>query len=172
MAAKEHNNCDTSCGGTADDACSCAAQKRSGGLWILFLAFFVFIAVVFLTQRKETIDWVEDYQAAVKLAKQHNKPLLLAFYKQFTPMSTSMLQNTYNNPKVKKYVEANFIPVLIDVDKHPDIARRYNVDYYPTHYIKPPDSDRLFGPRQGYDSPSLFIEELGRLLGQMKSSGK
>ena len=147
-------------------------KKQSRALWILLLVFLLFVVAVFLTQRRDTIDWVEDYQAGIELAKQQNKPVLLAFYKQFTPMSTATFQNTYNNPKVKEYVEANFIPILIDVDKQPEIAKRYNIGYYPTHYIKQPDSDELFGPMLGYDPPALFIKKLKNLLKKMDMPGK
>jgi hypothetical protein len=147
-------------------------KTSSRSLWILFIVFFAFVAIVFLTQHKGSINWVEDYNAGIELAKKQNKPLLLAFYKLNTRFTTDMFQNTYNNPDVKKYVEENFVPVLIDVDKQPDIARLYNISYYPAHYIKRPDSDKLFGPRVGYDPPGLFISELKSLLNKMQSSDK
>ena len=76
--------------------------------------------------------------------------------------------NNYTlDPDVKKFVERNFIPILIDVDKQPEIAGHYNINYYPTHYVKQPDSDDTFGPRVGYDPPALFIKELKKLLQKM-----
>lgn len=98
------------------------------------------------------------------MARKQNKPVLLTFYKQFTRMSTDAFNDTYKNPDVKKFVEQNFIPILIDVDKQPEIAKRYNINYYPTHYVKRPDSDDIVGSRLGYDPPSLFIKELKLLL--------
>ena len=172
MAEKEFNNQDASARQVPQNAPPSGQKKQSRALWILLLVFFAFVATVFLTQHRDTIDWVEDYEAGIKLAKQQNKPVLLAFYKQFTPMSTDTFQNTYNNPDVIKYVEANFIPILIDVDKHPEIAKRYNIGYYPTHYVRQPDSDQLFGPRLGYDPPGLFIVEMKNLLKKMELSGE
>ena len=137
-------------------------------LWI----FIVLVTIVFLTQQKKPINWLEDYQQGVELAEDQNKPLLLAFYKLHTRFTTDMFQNTYSNPDVKKYVEENFIPVLIDVDMQPRIAAQFNIDYYPAHYIKRPDSNDLFGPRLGYDPPGLFISELKLLLDKMQSSDK
>ena len=68
----------------------------------------------------------------------------------------------------KKYVEANFVPIFIDVDKQPAIAEQYNVGYYPSHYVKLPDSEEVFGPRVGHDPPALFIKELKKLLDRAK----
>ena len=120
-----------------------------------------------MTQHKTPIDWIEDYQSGLELARKKNKPVLLIFYKQFTPMSTSAFNDTYINPDVKDFVEQNFVPILIDVDKHLELAEQYDISYYPTHYVKRPDSDELFGPRLGYDPPALFVKELKRLLKEM-----
>jgi len=149
-----------------------SGQRRYRSLAVIFLVFVAFVAIVFLTQKKKSISWIEDYQAGIDLAKRQNKPALLAFYKLHTRFSSDMRNNTYNEPDVKKYVEANFVPILIDVDKQPDIAELYNVNYYPSHYIKQPDSEKTFGPRVGYDPPALFIKELERLRKEMAGSDK
>lgn len=149
-----------------------AKSKSSRGLLLIFLVFFAFVTVVFLTQRKDTIHWIEDYQTGLKLAREQNKPVLLAFYKKFTRFTTDTFEDTYTDPKVIEYVEANFVPILIDVDKHPDIVERYGVSYYPTHLIKYPDSNDTFGPMLGYDPPALFIKKLKGLMERLQSSRK
>ena len=146
-------------------------REQSRMLWIIFFAFLALIASRFFYHyRSASINWVEDYEQGIRLAAQLNKPVLLAFFKQNTRFCTDIQQNTYNNSAVKKYVEENFVPILIDVDKQPAIAKRYNVGYYPTHYLRKADGDKVFGPRLGYDPPTLFISELKRLLQQMKES--
>ncbi len=167
MTGEGLNNQDTSTNRKPENIRPSTGKKQSRAIWIVFLVFFAFVAIVFLTQRKASIDWVEDYQVGLELAKRQNKPVLLAFYKQFTIYSTRAINNTYNNPDVKKFVEQNFIPILIDVDKQPEIAERYKIGYYPTHYIKQPDSDDIFGPMMGFDPPSLFIKKLKDLLQEM-----
>ncbi|MFA5553196.1 MAG: DUF255 domain-containing protein [Phycisphaerae bacterium] len=145
-------------------------NKKSHPLLIIILIFAAFWTFVFITQKKDPIKWIEDYQTGVELATKENKPLLLVFYKINAPMYTAAAQDTYKNPKVKQYVENNFVPVLINVDKEPDIARLYNISYYPTLYVKEPNSDESFGPRLGYDPPDLFISEVQILLDKLKKS--
>ncbi len=147
-----------------------AAGKQYRALLILSFIFLGFVIFVFLTQRKESIHWIEDYDTGIRQAERQNKPVLLTFYKAGTRFCEDISQNTYVNPRVIKYVEENFVPIFIDVDKQPDIARRYHVDYYPTHYIKRPDGEKLFGPILGYKPPTVFISELENLLKKMKSS--
>jgi len=141
------------------------ARSSSKPLLLLFIVFFGLVAFVFFLQsRQGAIDWISDYKTGIELAKKQNKPVLLAFYKQGAPMCTSMFNDTYSNPTVVKYIKAHFVPILIDVDAQPEIAKRYDVGYYPTHYVQLPDSDERFGPRLGYDPPARFIAELAKLL--------
>ncbi|MHC4159481.1 MAG: thioredoxin family protein [Planctomycetota bacterium] len=170
MAQEESNNNNGSGKQKPEHIPPSVEKKRSQGLWILLLVFLVFVAAVFLTQRQDTINWVKDYEAGMKLARQQKKPVLLTFYKLHTRFCSDMSQNTYNNPDVIEYVESNFVPIFIDVDKQPEIARLYNVDYYPTHYIKQPDSNDLIGPHLGYDVPLVFIQKLEDLIAKTDSS--
>ncbi|UCE98666.1 MAG: DUF255 domain-containing protein [Planctomycetota bacterium] len=169
MAEQGRNNKGVPIRQEPDNITPPSGKKHYRALWTLFVVFFIFVAIIFLAKHRNAIDWVEDYGTGIKMARLQNKPVLLAFYKQHTRFCSDMSQNTYNNPDVIIYVEANFIPILIDVDKQPEIAERYNIDYYPTHYIKPPDSNDLIGPHLGYDTPSVFIRKLKDLLRQLKS---
>jgi hypothetical protein len=147
-------------------------QKSNRPLLIIVGIFVVLVIMVFALHKKISINWITDYDAAVKMARQQNKPMLLAFYRPNEPMVTDTFNNTYNDPAVKQFVEANFIPVLINVDEQPELARKFHINYYPTHYVKNPDSEKLFGPRLGWDPPPLFIEEMTRLLNRAKQSSK
>jgi hypothetical protein len=145
-------------------------QKSNRSLLIIIGIFIVLVIMVFALHKHTSINWLTDYDEAVKMARQQKKPMLLAFYKPNEPMVTDTFNNTYNDPAVKQFVEANFIPVLINVLEQPDLAGKFHINYYPTHYVKNPDSEKLFGPRLGWDPPSLFIEEMTKLLNRSKQS--
>jgi hypothetical protein len=136
-------------------------KKKSRALWIVILVFIIFVVVVFLTENKEdpTSWWIKDYQVGIELAKRQNKPALLCFFKQGTRFSSDMWQYVYSNPEVRNYVETNFVPILIDVDKQPEIAKRYNVDYYPTHYVIYPNTNQTDGPFLGSHRLFDFIKK-------------
>ncbi len=143
-------------------------KKYYRSLLVPLAVFIIYATIVFLSQNRDSINWVEDYQSGLKLAREQNKPALLAFYKANARFCWEMTQNTYNNPDVKKYVEENFIPILIDVDKQPEIAKHYSINYYPTHYLKYPDSNKLIGPQMGFEHPGKFIQTLKGFLEGMK----
>lgn len=151
---------------------SVVKKKASKQPWIIILAVVAFVIVSSIFKQEVTIDWVRDYQEGIEKAKKENKPILLAFYKKQMRFCTLMDQNTYNNSEVKKYIEANFVPIFIDVDEQPELAREYNIGYYPTHYVKMPNSSDLIGPQMGYDTPSAFIKILEGYLERAKATGK
>jgi hypothetical protein len=146
---------------TPRETSSLPGKKQSRSLWIIILVFIIFVVTVFLTENKgdPTDWWIKDYQAGIELAKQQHKPALICFYKQGTHFSSDMWQKVYNKPDVKKYVLAHYIPILIDVDKQPELAKRYNVTYYPTHYIENPDTNQTDGPFLGANRLFDFIKK-------------
>jgi hypothetical protein len=158
VAQIQADNHDVSTGRTPEETSSLPGKKQSRSLWIIIFVFIIFVVTVFLTQNKKPIAWIEDYHVGIELAKQQNKPALLCFFKQGTRFSSDMWQGVYNRPEVKKYVEANFVPILIDVDKQPEIAKRYNVTYYPTHYVEDPDTNQTEGPFLGAHRLFEFIK--------------
>jgi len=159
VALTQGDNRDVSTDRTPKEAPPSTGKKQSRALWIVILVFIVFVVIVFLTQRREPIAWIEDYNTGIKLAKQQNKPALLCFFKQYTHFSSEMWQNVYSKPNVKKYVVANFVPILIDVDKQPELAKRYNITYYPTHYVEDPNTNQTDGPFIGAHRLFEFIKK-------------
>jgi hypothetical protein len=160
VAQTQADNYDVPTGRTPRETSSPAGKKQSRALWAVILAFAIFVVIVLLTQKKfrEQIDW-KDYQTGIELAKQQNKPALLCFFKQGTRFSSDMWQNVYSKSEVKKYVVANFVPILIDVDKQPELAKRYNVTYFPTHYVEYPDTNQIDGPFSGAHRLFEFIKK-------------
>jgi hypothetical protein len=159
VAQTQADNHDVSTGRTPKETSSPAGKKQSRALWIIILVFTIFAVTVFLTENKKPIAWIEDYHTGIELAKRQNKPALLCFFKQGTRFSSDMWQDVYSRPDVKKYVEANFVPILIDVDKQPEIAKRYNVTYYPTHYVEHPNTNQIEGPFVGAHRLFEFIKK-------------
>jgi hypothetical protein len=161
LAQAQADNQGVSTGRTLNEVPPPTGKKQSRTLWIVILIFTLFVVIVFLTENKEdpTNWWEKDYHAGIELAKQQNKPALLCFSKQGTRYSSEMWQSVYNKPEVRKYVEDNFVPILIDVDKQPEIAKRYKVDYYPTHYVVHPGTNQADGPFLGSYRLFEFIKK-------------
>ena len=143
-------------------------KKKSGFKWILLVVFIALIARPFIKSETPELNW-QDYEPGVKLAKEQDKPILIAFYKEGARFCTDMWANTYADKTSIKFIEDNFIPIFVDVDKQPDLVKEYNVGYYPTHFIKTPDNTEIIKSRRGYDTPVQFKPFL---LEGLKGAGK
>jgi hypothetical protein len=158
------DNDDASGRRTPKESTLSTGEKQSPMLWIIILVLIPSLLFTFALVKKyykgdPTNWWKKDYNAGIELAKQQNKPALLCFVKQGTRFTSDMWQDVYSKPNVKKYVLDNFVPILIDVDKQPEIAKRYNVTYYPTHYVEDPNTNQRDGPFNGAHRLFEFIKK-------------
>jgi hypothetical protein len=140
--------------------------NKTRPLLIIFLVFISLVVFVFLKQKPVSINWL-DYQTGMKMAQEQNKPVLLAFTKVGHRFCIMINNDTYKNPLIKQLVEQNFIPILIDIDKQPQLAKQYNVGYYPTHYAVNLQTGKMAGPLGGYTVPSIFEEKLKSFLEEL-----
>lgn len=146
-------------------------KKKSNFKWILLIVFIALIVKIILTPKGRELQWL-DYESGIKVAKQEDKPILIAFYKVGTQFCSEMWSDTYTNENIIKFIEANFVPIMVDVDKRPDLATEYEVGYYPLHFIKTPDNKEVIITRRGYDTPGQFRPFLIEGLKRMELSPK
>ena len=140
--------------------------KKNNFKWILLIVFIAMIVRIILTPQDLQLQWV-DYESGIKIAKQEDKPILIAFYKAGTKFCSEMWGNTYTNENIIKFIEANFVPIMVDVDKQPELVTEYEVGYYPTHFIKTSDNKEIIITKRGYDAPGQFTSFLKEGLNRM-----
>lgn len=85
--------------------------------------------------------WYTDFNQALEVAKQQNRPMLVHFHASFCGPCRRMEGESLNSPEVLGMVRNTFIGVKIDVEQYPDVAERYRVTSLPT--------DMVLGPNGG-----------------------
>ena len=75
--------------------------------------------------RLESIDWGTDVNTALDQARQQRKPVMMVFTASWCPSCRMMQDSTFTHSAVIGR-SGKFIPVRIDVDENPDIAKAYN----------------------------------------------
>lgn len=131
--------------------------------WIFILIALAFIAFIVIRDARRSIDWAGDYQDAVQQARQTHKPLLLVFVKTGDSNCERMKNATYVNDRIIKYINRNFVPVMLDVEQNSDLAEQYKISQYPNHVITIPDR-KEFHTVPGYVITGEFIGRLKRAL--------
>lgn len=139
--------------------------------WILLIAFVLIFANIFRPKHTPQMHWL-DYEAGIKIAQQQNKPMMLAFYKPHHSRCIDMWNDTYTNRHTIDFIEANFVPIYVDVDQQPDIAKKYEVAYYPMHIFITKDNKKIIKTRRGYDTPTQFMPILMEVLEINKSESE
>ena len=129
--------------------------------WLSFLAISLASAWYCYYVPSNTIAWAESYAAAQTQAIQTEKPVILYFTGKWCVPCRIMKRKVWADEQVMASVNAQFIPVAIDVDNPNDAAvlARYNVSGPPVTIVTDPQGNVLDW-RAGGTSKSEFLELL------------
>ncbi len=76
------------------------------------------------------IAWQEDFAKAKQIAAKEKKLIMVDFYADWCPPCVEMLKTTYKDKSVVARSK-EFVPLLVNVDKYPDLAKKYEVEAIP-----------------------------------------
>ncbi|WP_101294628.1 DUF255 domain-containing protein [Halegenticoccus soli] len=92
--------------------------------------------------RVEWRDWGPD---AFDEARRTGKPVLLSLSATWCAGCHEMDAETYAEPRIAANVNDGFVPVRVDVDRHPRVRERYNMGGFPSTVFATPDGEILTG---------------------------
>lgn len=107
---------------------------------------------------KAKIDWLPWEKKSLMLAKELDRPILLAISAVWCHWCHVMDDTTYANPDVAEIIERRYVPIRVDNDQRPDINRRYNVGGWPTAAILTPSGKTITGTT--YEPPEEMVNIL------------
>jgi thioredoxin-related protein len=135
----------------------------------------LFASVLFVSTASAKPGWLNNIEQAQKEAKAGNKLLFINFTgSDWCGYCIAFDRAVFSKPEFKEYARKNL--VLLDVDfprgrrlsttqkkQNEELARRYNVDGFPTFIVLDPDGKRLaeLGFMEG--GPKELIAELEKL---------
>lgn len=99
----------------------------------LIFAMVGLIAAVWAWRRPApgSLDgWGSDLHAAADQSRASGKPVLVYFTADWCPPCKQMKSGTWTDARVREAMQA-YVPVMIDVDSQPDIARHYRIQSIP-----------------------------------------
>jgi thioredoxin-like negative regulator of GroEL len=132
--------------------------SKPSGFAILIILFLV---ITFLPNRfgpKDHIPWRTDYAAATAESARVHKPIFIEFSATWCGPCQQMAHTTWADKDVAAALEA-MIPVKVDVDQHPDLARQFGVNPIPAYALLDANENIVkFG--EGYREPQEFLDWL------------
>ncbi len=99
-----------------------------------------------------------DFHAATVEAQTANKPLFLYFTATWCGPCQSLKSTTWADADVEKALSA-YVPVKIDIDEHPDLARNYPSDGIP-HFVIANGDGKMLREQIGAMRPEDFLSWL------------
>ena len=90
------------------------------------------------------IPWHDNLAAAKRASNQTRRPVLVIFTASWSEESDRFIEVTVEAPEVIGVVSACFEPVRLDVDSHPELARRLVVTHVPTACVIDANEQLLF----------------------------
>ncbi|ELZ25876.1 DUF255 domain-containing protein [Natrinema limicola] len=117
------------------------------------------------------VEWREWGQAAFDEAAAADIPVLLSLTATWCDHCHEMDAETYAEPRIAANINDSFVPVRVDVDRHPRVRDRYNMGGFPSTVFLAPNGEVLTGA--GYLGPDGMRQVLDsvRTMWQTNGSG-
>lgn len=100
--------------------------------------------------------WYTDFEAARQSAQQQNRPMLLHFYADWCFPCKRMEKDVLSRPAVVQVLSSNIVLVKINVDRSPDLAKRFGVNQFPSDVIVDPTGERILSST-GYQAADKYV---------------
>ncbi|WP_048078148.1 DUF255 domain-containing protein, partial [Halorubrum sp. AJ67] len=121
------------------------------------------------------VEWRDWGPEAFAEADERDCPVLLSLSATWCEGCHEMDAVTYAEPRIAANVNEGFVPVRVDVDRHPRVRERYNMGGFPTTAFLTPDGTLLTGAgyldvdgmRQVLESVRTMWADKGREAGRI-----
>lgn len=110
---------------------------------LVALAAFVTIAhfAFQVAAGEHGVHWL-TYKQGVEVQRELKKPMLLFFHLPYCYRCKQMERRVFEDPQVISFINRQFIPVMVDLDKEKQTVKLFEVDYTPTSIFIAPDGSR------------------------------
>lgn len=104
------------------------------------------------------IQWY-SYESGIKQIKKSDKKGYLHFYTDWCSYCKMMKQKTFSDADVAEYLNANFIPIRINAEKEPKVARQYGANQFPFNGFVDQEAEQI-GNQPGFIPPETMVQIL------------
>lgn len=127
-------------------------------VWGIFLILCAVTAVALLSRAMradEIIPWRANYEAARAEAAQTGKPMLAYFTAGWCAPCQEMKHTTWAEKSVDAALR-DYVPVKVDIDREPDLARKFEVRAVPAYAVVRQGGE-VVKQAEGAMSPTDFL---------------
>ena len=155
---------------TPAESVKLAKPRRPSGTAGKVLLIFVVVtfigALIEWRRPPELVPWRDNLTSAQTEARASNKPVLLYFWAEWCGPCHTMSRTTWSDARVKQAMGA-FVPVKIDIDQQPDVARRYSIDAVP-RIIALDRAGNIVASREGLIEADAMVQWLAEVTARQR----
>ena len=111
----------------------------------------------------DRVNWSSDIEQSLRSANESGKLVLLKFTADWCGYCKKMERETFTRPKLAAVVNEQFVPVLVDADKHQALVRHLKIEGLPALLIVSPEMvilDRI----SGYQTEAKLLPRLNTVI--------
>ena len=127
-------------------------------IWFLFAVLCALVLIAGISQwtaPHEIVPWRTDFAAAQRESVTTAKPMLVYLTADWCGPCQSLKGTTWADASVERALRA-YVPVKVDVDQHPDLARQYGSDAIPRFVVLGKDG-QIVKATEGALPPGEFL---------------
>lgn len=91
----------------------------------------------------EPITWLDFEPAAMQRARSSDRPVVMVITVPWCHHCKDLLAQSFGDDKVQALVRDQFVPVLVDAERRPDVNERYGTGGWPTIAFLTPDGELI-----------------------------
>ena len=128
--------------------------------YVFPLLFTVALATV---AQAEPLTWRTSIESGRAEAARTGKLLLVHFWSTHCGPCVQLDRKVYSQPQVAHSIARHFVPVKINTEVHPELARRHSIRFVPTDLVMDA-SGRILATQKCPPEPSRYLAGLMRLV--------
>lgn len=130
---------------------------------VLLIAILTLTSAVYAAESDNSqiagLNVTTDIDAAFNASQSQNRTLMIVFDQDSCVYCDLFKSDVLSNPQVQKELNENYVVLLVDINKNPDIAAKYKVYGTPTtQFID--SSGRQIHKIEGYIDSAEFLKTL------------
>ena len=126
---------------------------------ICFTIVFGMLSSNLIDDAVASVPWLSDVRQAQQIAHEKQQLILLHFYADWCGPCKRLERDVYPRADIATAISNNYIPVKIDVQRAPELARHYGVQSFPTDIFLEP-SGRMVHRMTTPADPGEYLQVL------------